>query len=390
MKPIFVFNAEHDMALANGDHHFVAPQNIREMTRDLAPLMEVMTTDRLTVWGWDRAVTTHLLKQGIAPSELPTEEALTRLRNQSERHTAHHLLRQFREQHSTDTFIGESLIVHTFEEIAQYAAQHGHTLLKAPLSGSGKGLRHVNVNEEDINNGNRGLTKSHVTEKSESSLTSSLKKVKSWAEALIQRHGYLTAEPYYDKIQDFAMEFRMDAEGCHFIGYSLFNTDRHGRYIESLLMSDEAIEEYLTQYLPTEAYHEVRKWIIDHWQSIIPSEWDTSQHPLYFGIDMMIVNNQQSTDSKVQKYKLHPCVEINLRLNMGIIAHELYRQRLVHESKGVFRLAFFPDTPALRAFSHEQAAQHPTSYREGRLQHGYLPLTPINEGTRHHAYIICE
>ena len=46
-----MFNPEHDMALANGDKHFIAPKNIREMAHDLTPLMEFIEDDGILVWG---------------------------------------------------------------------------------------------------------------------------------------------------------------------------------------------------------------------------------------------------------------------------------------------------------------------------------------------------
>ena len=385
MKRIKVFNPEHDLALANGDSHFIAPKNIREMARDLVPLLEIMEGDGITVWGWDSVVANHLCKMGVPRTELPNEEALAALSRRTERQTAHQLLSTFRAGHPDSHYIGESILIRDIKEIAPYAAQHKHILLKNPLSSSGKGLRHVNFND----NVNENLHPDSLP-----SLASSptLKKVESWAEALIRRHGYLTAEPYYDKVQDFAMEFYVDGSGCRFIGYSLFATDHHGRYIGSHLMDDERIETRLASYVPRTALHELRDWIIAHHTHIVPTEWDTTRYPLHFGIDMMIVSTWGSSKFEIRNsgFAIHPCVEINLRMNMGIIAHEIYRRLLAPEVEGMFHLAFFADTEALRTFHRENTSLYPTEYSNGKLLRGYLPLTPINSETRHHAYIICK
>ena len=385
MKHHFVFNPEHDLALANGDRHFIAPKNIREMARDLAPLMEVMDTDGPIVWGWDTALVAHLCKMGVSRTELPTDVALAALRHRSERQTAHHLLNTFLAEHPCNHYIGESILIKDIGEIGPYAAQHEHILLKNSLSSSGKGLRHVKTQPIPPREGGGIDFATPQVLPNREDLGGS---VTLWAEALIRRHGYLTAEPYYNKVQDFAMEFRADATGCHFIGYSLFTTDHHGRYIGSHLMSDERIEEQLASYVPREALHELRDWIIAHAAQIVPEEWDVKHFPLFFGIDMMIVNSQFRIHNL--KSKIHPCVEINLRMNMGIIAHEIYRRLLVPEAKGMFHLAFFPDTAALLAFQQEQQTLHPATYSGNRLIHGYMPLTPIGESTRHLAFIICK
>lgn len=394
MKACNLFNPEHDLALANGDRHFIAPRNIREMARDLAPLMSIVEGNLLP-WGWDLTAKAQFRQAGIPEEELPADDSLAALRHRSGRATAHHLLSTFLREHPADVYTGESLIASSIGEVAAYAARHEHILLKAPLSGSGKGLRHVNINVDDNDNDNVNLPSGQQL-----ASTSSLKKVESWVTALIRRHGYLTAEPYYNKVQDFAMEFCVADGQCHFIGYSLFVTDHHGRYDGNRLMSDAKIEELLATYIPREALHETAHWIAAHHTDIIPAEWDTTRFPLHFGVDMMIVNftGQQSPTVSGErlavkgcsKLALHPCVEINLRMNMGIIAHEIYRLRLAPEAEGIYRIAIFADNASLRTFSAAQAALHPAAYRDGRLVKGYLPLTPVGEDTRHHAYVVCE
>ena len=129
MGRIAIFNPEHDMALANGDRHFIAPQNIREMGRDLAPLLDFVEGDDLLVWGWDYAIKSHLLRMGVAAERLPSDEALTTLRQRSGRASGHHLLAAFLSAHSMGTYAGESILVHDIDEVLPYAAQHGHTFI---------------------------------------------------------------------------------------------------------------------------------------------------------------------------------------------------------------------------------------------------------------------
>ena len=144
MKRFAVFNPEHDLALANGDAHYQAPRNIREMAHDLAPLMEYLAWD--TPWGWDAAIVNYLHKSGIPRQELPNDAMLAALRTRSERITAHHLLQQMLSLSGHLT--GESYVCRSLDDIKAYATQHSHLLLKAPLSGSGKGLRHLNLNDD--------------------------------------------------------------------------------------------------------------------------------------------------------------------------------------------------------------------------------------------------
>lgn len=389
MNRVAVFNPEHDMALANGNRYFIAPRNIREMACDLAPLLDVIDGDGVLVWGWDVAVKQHLLRLGVAEELLPTDTALATLRRCSERQSAHHLLRAFHADHPTGPYAGTSIIACDMEAVATYATQHGHIILKDPLSSSGKGLRHVNMGEGNNESSRQDALSSR-----------SLSKVKNWANALISRHGYLTAEPYYDKMQDLAMEFCVSEGQCRFVGYSLFTTNHHGRYEGNLLMSDDEIEAQLSHYVPRKALHEVQAWVVGHFNRIIPAGWDTFCHPLYFGIDMMVVkvaaNGQQTTDDRQSlksgvdcQFALHPCVEINLRLNMGIIAHEVRRTLLAPGVEGTFHVTAFPSEEVACQFLREQTEKCPPVCREGKFVSGYHPLTPLHPHTRHHAYVIC-
>lgn len=389
MNGITIFNPEHDLALANGSKHFIAPTNIREMARDLSPLLDVIDGEQLLVWGWDGTVKEQLRRMGIAEEQLPTDFALAALRACSERQAAHHLLRVFRTSHPNGPYTGESIIVKHLDNIVSYVNQHGHIILKDPLSSSGKGLRHVNINEDE--NLSLPLSRRGRTERIPL-LSSSLKKVENWINALITRHGYLTAEPYYDKAQDFAMEFCIREGQCRFIGYSFFNTNHHGRYESNLLLEDEKIESLLTQYVPRTALYEVRDWFIGHSHHIIPQEWDTTKHPLYFGIDMMIAKTAgySATQNHKSEFTLHPCIEINLRLNMGIIAHEVRRKLLAPSTEGIFHVIAFPSEEAAQQFLRKHTEQRTATYHEGKIVAGYHALTPILPHTRYHAYIMCK
>lgn len=377
MNRISLFNPEHDMALANGSKFFIAPKNIREMACDLASLLDVVDGDGVLVWGWDSVAKQHLLRMGVVEELLPTDMALLSLRRCSERQSAHYLLHAFRADHLEGPYVGTSIIARDMDAIAAYSIEHEHIILKNPLSSSGKGLRHVNLNENDNENTNKSKTSSEQS-------SSTLSKITNWAESLIRRHGYLTAEPYYNKVQDFAMEFCVDGAGCHFVGYSLFTTNAHGRYEGNQLMEDERIESQLARYISRSVLREVRDWVIGHHHLIVPTEWNVAKHPLYFGIDMMVVAEEQG-----ESYKLHPCVEINLRLNMGIVAHEVRRKLLAPGVEGTFHVVAFPSEEAVCRFFQEQTEKYPPVCREGKFVSGYHPLTPIHPHTRHHAYVVC-
>jgi hypothetical protein len=125
---------------------------------------------------------------------------------------------------------------------------------------------------------------------------------------LSSQGGFVTDRFYADKVLDFAMEFFIcEDHTVEFLGYSVFHAAESGaygyNYVESqqeLLQrigADEALLQRLIDYhkehLSQIAYH----------------------GPV--GIDML----------KTADGRIHPCIEINLRMNMGILAlllHERY------------------------------------------------------------------
>ena len=76
------------------------------------------------------------------------------------------------------------------------------------------------------------------------------------------------------------------------------------------------------------------------------------------------------------RYRLHPCLEINLRHSMGYLALMLQRRHLTPQAEGLFALDYHA-TPgaALQAHRH-LAATHPPRIEDGRIASGYLPLCP--------------
>jgi hypothetical protein len=136
-----------------------------------------------------------------------------------------------------------------------------------------------------------------------------------WARNVIASQGSIMAEPYYNKVRDFGMEFEADAEGrIHYLGLSLFHTV-NGAYEGNILATESVKREMISRYIPVSLLDLVKQRIIER------LHLDGYVGP--FGIDMMIVKsigngNHNSQLSIVNcQLGLHPCVEINLRRTMG-------------------------------------------------------------------------
>ena len=326
MNKLHIFNPEHDIALASNLSNFTAPHAGRQLRADLGFLpavwaakgdyvwvenadyaarawrrsmrgrkcpVEWVTRQQLaslpisgvSVWGWDAALCQSLLRHGVSEQLLPSMQAVADIRRLSHRQTSSLLLPQLQ----GDGIVGESWYCDSLEAVEQLLASHPHAVLKAPWSSSGRGLRFVNG---ELNDHQRG-----------------------WLRNLLGSQGGVMAEPYYDKVKDFGMEFIADADGTiRYEGLSLFHTV-NGAYVGNILATESAKTEMISRYISVDLLNIIKQRIISSLQL------GTYQGP--FGIDMMIVRNDPQLSTKSSQLLLHPCVEINLRRTMGHVALSL-------------------------------------------------------------------
>ena len=377
MKKLYLFNPENDMALASGSPYYMAPASAKKMANDLAMLpawyadagSEILVGDsrqvdwlrdgcRLSLlvngvlsvtdeyeeiipWGWSPALKHRLGMDMVRGVDVET------LRGLSSRMTAVNLLPKLR----IEGTIGESSWLTSLENVSAFSVKHGRVLLKAPWSGSGKGIQPLCGLPDD--------------------------NLQGWIRRIIATQGGVVGEPFYEKIKDFAMEFKVEGKDVAFGGYSLFETDARGIYKENFLASDAMIEEMLSGYVSRDVLHAIRKSLLRELSLLLEGNYQG-----YLGVDMMIVRSDE------EKYLVHPCVEVNLRMNMGVVSRLLFDRFIVPETVGRYVIEFFPRRgEALK--THENLMSQHTLVVEGeRIRSGYLSLVPVFEDTNYLIYVI--
>lgn len=390
LADLFLFNPDHDLALANYDANYMPPASARQLSLDLAvlpawyagkenyilassaynltfleemrthfPLLaslltEVEVEDNPCLnphpWGWDPAICKRLLQLGMSSMTLPSIEQLAFIRENSHRSQAVYLLKRMQIDKSC---CGESFYITGLDELRDFVESRPFSLLKAPLSGSGKGL-----------NWCKGKFTSHISH---------------WCRNIIGQQGGVIAEPVYNKVLDFAMQFYADTNrGVHFSGYSLFQTDSSGAYEGNLLLADHEIEKRLTRYLSPEVLGKVKSALEEHFTAFLGNAYSG-----YLGVDMMVCRFSDSPE-----YRIHPCVEINLRMNMGMTAR-LFYDRFVHpDSIGVFKVDYFPSNVQLQEEHKRLMSEHPLILADNRITQGYMPLVPVTPHARYGVWVL--
>lgn len=84
---------------------------------------------------------------------------------------------------------------------------------------------------------------------------------------------------------------------------------------------------------------------------------------------------------------IHPCVEINLRMNMGVVSHVLSVRYLHPLATGRYVVEHYSADGEAWAFHQQMSRDFPLEMQAGGIAKGYLSLTPVREDTRYQAYI---
>lgn len=390
-KALYLFNPEHDLALASGEANYMAPASARRMASELALLpmwyaeegsavlapsaynldyvkkiqellglsVDLITEPELAIeqdldirpWGWDVALRKRLSVLGVDEVLLPSMGQLNDLREYSHRSKAVALLPELQ---LNEYFCGESYYLKPPEEWKRFVEGRKECLLKAPLSGSGKGL-----------NWCKGIFTPFIS---------------GWCTRVAASQGGVIAEPIYNKVEDFAMEFYSDGAGeLTFVGYSLFHTGKSGMYEGNCLLSNEAIRKQLAQYIPLEALMDLENCLKYRLSALVGTVYKG-----YLGVDMMIC---RFPENEKPVFRIHPCVEINLRMNMGVIARFLHDRYVRPGSTGRFVIDYHPSEGEALQEHERMSATYPLEIREGRVYSGYLPLVPVHKRSCYRAWI---
>ena len=348
MVDVYLFNPEHDLALAHGAHNYTAPPFARQLRHDLRLLpswlapsgsyiaipddcsidedrrwlhdhdldiipvpisqMAEIGDCRIHPWGWDAALRYQLLQAGVSTSYLPNDGQLDWVRRLSHRRISMAI-----HQALGSDFSPCPVELSTIDEVTAFMCSHPGCYLKMPWSGSGKGIYRVIAPTAD-------------------------KHVPRWIQGALKRQGSLLCEVGLDGIQDFAVECECLDGKTMLTGYSVFDSDFHSQFGTGRVAPMEELHQFLLYQYPhlDTAVEKVLKAI------------DTLVAPHYsgpLGVDMMLYRNDDGNIA------LNPCVEVNLRMTMGMITAAMGKR---HGLRGRFKIVNDePGTPLTPPASYQ-------------------------------------
>ncbi|MBQ5752512.1 MAG: hypothetical protein IIV89_06670 [Bacteroidaceae bacterium] len=382
-----IFNPENDLALADGGFSYCPPPAATRIAKDLAtlPLWFATAVDAvylpdehhceyhiamsslfslptpflssmrdgitsLAPWGWSPQMRHRLKSMGFDPSLLPTDFQIDEMRRLSNRRTSIEILTML---HSLGVDVPPFPCYYTsIEEVKDFICARERCVIKAPWSGSGKGIMWgIGRVEEAMEHFCRGV---------------------------IRRQGGIVCEHYLNPVKEFAMEFFSSGDGVEFAGYSLFTSEK-GSYAGNILLSNAQIEARLVELLPGFNFSRLKEMLCGIMQQLLAK----SGYIGYLGIDMMIYNNGDGN-------RLNPCMELNLRMNMGVVARIFFDRYVAEGACGHYSVSYFKKEGEALNLHLELSKSHPLKVLEGRILEGYINLSPVRHESRYIAYAVIE
>ena len=388
MQNLYFFNSDNEMAIANGRISYTPPVKIMKMMNDLAflpafladkgdfvllnsPLADCFKKecevfpglvesgitweeadriffDELRPWGWSPRVHYVLKKLKSQCKKEFTESIMGEWGpGREEWYSRRKVIDYFHILRSYMDFSDElvPVVCYSVEEVKRLS-EKGSIVVKSPWSSSGRGV--------------------FMLEKGK--LTS---KTIEWMNGIFHRQKYVMVEKMWDKVWDFAMEFEIDGNGISsFLGLSDFYVGGEGGYKGNYVGKQEKIEEKITRYVGKKDFLVLRDTV-----NLVIERLYGKNYIGCLGVDMMIYRDERG------EYRIHPCVEINLRYTMGIVALSLFRHYMAEESEGVFQVQCFSRQGEAYRYYLETKRDFPLIVEEGRIVSGCLSLTPVLEDT---------
>ena len=238
------------------------------------------------------------------------------------------------------------------DDVASYVNTHERCVIKVPWSGSGKGIMWGKGKVE--------------------------RPLEQFYKGIIKRQGGVVCENFLDAVIEFAMEFHYESGNVSFAGYSLFTTS-NAAYSGNIIATDSDIENFLTSYISKVSLLSVK----ENLSVILKELLAGSNYRGYLGVDMMIYNDKGNI-------RLNPCMELNLRMNMGMVSRLFYDSYVLPGKVGRYNVSFYKNKGEALAVHEKMKQEHLLRLCDGRIESGYLSLAPVTSETSYIAYVIIE
>ncbi len=242
-------------------------------------------------WGWSAYTSSLYRKAGMNPEFLPSDSCIKAVRNLSHRRSSIAINRTIFSMIDGLVSTSPVEIFSADEALDIIELSSGLFIIKSPWSSSGRGIMVSNYN---------------------------LKILSNFITGTIQHQGSIMLERYLDKTADFAMLFDIDDSNVKFNGLSLFCVEHGSAYSGNIITTQENLRSFIEQSVPSVDFDKLVSATVKALSDVVSFHSPGYHGPA--GIDMMIVRDLD------QRSSIAPCVELNLRCTMGVVAREVSKR----------------------------------------------------------------
>jgi hypothetical protein len=388
---LFLFNPTNEMAIANGEVSYMPPRHLSHFEKDMAALPWLLGTENdfivvgqqegnsirhlesfnwdlpalisspeeipataqqnlwFSPWGWSPAVYRHF--RPFLPLAHPRWDSHPfavwhkKLADTLSRDTGYQLLKAISrikavnsDQYPLISLPEMPMEVHNEENLPDILRQLTPPLIvKTPFSASGRGLFRIR-NRED------------APEKSQ------------WVKGMLKRQGKIYVEKMLNKIQDVSFQFYMSKEEITFLGHNFFYAEVSGQFAGCAIGKPENSSPLFSdQQRITEAIAQASQLL----QKGLEQTELNKQYTGPAGIDGIFFEEDGTL-------KLQPCLEINLRYNMGY-ANVLFKRKMHPDARGTWKTGIFK-TGEWKQFCKNEIKKHPVQMLDGKPVKGFIPF----------------
>ena len=188
------------------------------------------------------------------------------------------------------------------------------------------------------------------------------------------------AEPWLNRVADLALVFQIRPSGqVRPEGYSRFLTNSNGQYQGAILGNSlQGLSPDLRTFLNEQRIGRLTSNLKD---ALEQSPY-VQNYRGYLGVDVLIYKDE------AEKFRMHPCVEINCRTPMGLLSLRL-SEHLQAAAKGSWKI-FRDPKQSFADFDEQMQLNHPLIIKEGLIHSGYLPLVVAGKHQHFGAYLVVE
>ena len=329
--------------LGNKNDYFIGSKDDERWIERVSQVLETqfpslfhksLSIDSCCPWGWSLYTRRQLIRAGVVPSLLPDENTIERIRQLGHRRISVKMY-EFLSSCGLPYSLHESPVEYSDATGIETLLNTGENLyIKSPWSSSGRGVidtKNVSVNQ-----------------------------VIRMVNGMISHQGSVLVEKSLNKVQDFAMLYDMIEGKASFVGYSQFFNNGLSNYSGNTLCCDSKIAANLSALVPEEWIAATQIAVTNALEHVLGTDYSGA-----VGVDMLIYQDERG-------YNIAPCIEVNLRLTMGRVAHGLYENFIFPDSTGEFRLEILtPDRSKQLEESLEKVI-----IKDNKLAEGTIPLTP--------------